>query len=111
MGPLEGIGPYAETTITTRKSDANGAADKKGHFGHLVVWLLILGPTMWVTGFMGLFVSAHIGLIVPAGIIGLALWACVHYGTNDSLWARITYRTTAAQRETVQRRLSDIENF
>lgn len=111
MGPFGSIGPYTEATITTRKSDGAAPTDKQPHFGHFVIGLLFLGPALWVVGFMGLFVWSYIGLLLPAGIIGLAIWACGYYGTNDSLWRRFTYRTTAAHRAIIRQRLSDTKKF
>ncbi|RLC89139.1 MAG: hypothetical protein DRJ03_00875 [Chloroflexi bacterium] len=110
MGPFDDLGPYAETTITTRKTDADKATDNESHFGHLVIGTLLLGPALWVVVFMGLFCWKYIGPLSAAGLIGLGFWACGHYGTNRSVLDRFRYRTTKAQRETIQRRLSDIKD-
>lgn len=111
MGCGGGGGGFFRSMITTPESDVETTTDNKAHFGHCAMALLLLGPSLWVSGFMGLFVWAHIGLIAPAVIIGLAIWACGHYGTNDSLWRRITYRTTTAQRDRIRRRLSDAKKL
>jgi len=67
-------------------------------------------------GFIGIVIGAtfvigialkFIGPIVVCGVIGLLLWCCNRYGTNRSVFDRFRYRTTKAQRERIQRRLSD----
>lgn len=106
MGPFNDIGPYAGTTITTRKSDVDKETDNEPHFGQFVIGLLLLGPALWVVAFMGLFCWEYIGPISAAGIIGLGFWACARYGTNRSIFDRFRYRTTAAQKDRIRRRLS-----
>lgn len=85
MRPLDDIGPYAETVITTRKTDANTRTDNSPGFGDVLIGLLLLCPALWVIAFMGLFLWAHIGIILVAGVIGLGFWACGHYGTDKRL--------------------------
>ncbi len=106
MGPFEYIGPYAETVITTRKSDVEGEADNKPVFVDLLIGLLVVPLALAGLGLMGLWVWAHIGPIIPIVIIGLAFWACGHYGSNRSVLAGWRYRTTHQQRIKIKRRLS-----
>lgn len=110
MRPID-IGPFAETMITTRESDVDETTDNKnsGSMIHVIITLFIIGPAMWFLIFMGLFTWAYIGLIIPITIIGLAIWACGYYGTNNSIIDKIRYRTTKAQRAIIKRRLSDIK--
>lgn len=106
MGCSSGFGDLFSQIM--RKSDvAKGEPDNnEAHFGHFVIGLLLVAPTLWVVVFMGLFAWAHIGLLAPIVIIGTALWACGYYGTNRSILDRFRYRTTAAQRARIRRRLS-----
>lgn len=106
MGPLDNIGPYAETTITTRRSDVDKTDNKPGVFA-VLIGLFLLGPALWVATFMGLFCWAYIGPISATAVIGLLLWACGHYGTNRSILDRFRYRTTEVQRAKIARRLLD----
>lgn len=109
------IGPYAEMSIITQKSDVEETATDNTVAGvaRVIIALLLFGPAVCILFFMGLFICAHIGPIAPAAIIGLAIWACGHYGTNNSILDRFRYRTTPAQRAErladarVSRRLSD----
>lgn len=100
------MGPYAETIITTRKTDVEGETDNSPGGWNVIIGLILLGPALWVVWFMGLYLWAHIGLIIPTVVIGLSFWACGRYGTNRSLFARLRYRT---QRKRIRRRLSDIK--
>ena len=104
------MGPYAAMSINTRKSDvAEVATDNKiSGFAWVIIALLLLGPSACVVVFIGLFALAHIGLIVTTGIIGLAIWACGHYGTKRSILDRFRYRTTAARQDRITKRLSAI---
>jgi hypothetical protein len=111
MGPLDDIGPYSETMITTRKTDVEEETDNKPGFIHIVIGVLLIGPTCMVLIFMGLFFFKNIGLIVACVILGLCILACGYYGTNKSMFDRYRYRTTKAQREKIERRLSDIKNI
>lgn len=106
MGPLD-MGPYAEMSITTRKSDQKTTTDKEPGAIHVVIALLLLGPALWAAWFIGLYTWSYIGLIIPVGIIGLAIWACGHYGTNRSILDRFRYRITQSQRDRISRRLSE----
>ena len=107
MTPFENIGPYSETTITTRKSDVT---DNKPGGWYVVIALCLIGPAMWTLFFMGLFLWKHIGLIGVSVVIGLGFWACGHYGTNRSILDRYRYRTTPEQRACITRSLSDIKD-
>lgn len=101
---MSNIGPYAEMSIITRKSDQQSSTDKETGVEKTLTALMLIGPAMLSLWFMGLFVLAHIGLIVAIGIIGTAIWACGYYGTNDSLMDRFRYRITQRR---ITRRLSD----
>lgn len=107
MGPLDNIGPYAETTITTRESDVEPETDNKPGILSLIIGVCILGPCICIFVFMGLYIWAHIGPITVCVVIGLGLWACGHYGTERSILDRFRYRTTKSQRTKMARRLSD----
>lgn len=107
MGPFDGdIGPYAEMTITTRKSDVQVAPDNVPGFRHVLIGLLLTFPALWVIAFMGLFLWANVATIAASGIIGLCFWFCAYYGTKHGIIDRFRYRTTEAQRATIKRRLS-----
>lgn len=105
MGCSSGFGGMFSQMM--RKTNIEKPTDNdEAHFGHFVIGLLLVAPTLWVVVFMGLFAWAHIGLLAPIVIIGTALWACGYYGTNRSILDRFRYRTTAAQRARIRRRLS-----
>ena len=109
MGPFDDIGPYAETVITTRKTDVNAKPDNEPGFCHVLIGLLLLFPGLWVVAFMGLFLWAYIGPITAIGIIGLSFCACARYGTNHSILDLFRYRTAIANRKRIARRLSDVK--
>lgn len=100
------MGPYAEMSIITRKTDGDETDNKPGVLYGLI-GLCLLGPALWVVSLMGLFCWAYIGLLAPAVVIGLLIWACGRYGTNNSIIDRFRYRTTRGQRAKIARRLSD----
>jgi hypothetical protein len=69
-----------------------------------VLFLAVIGIIVGATFVIGI-VLKFIGWIVPAVIIGLGFWACCHYRTNRSIYGRFHYRTTAEQRNRIERRL------
>jgi hypothetical protein len=101
------IGPYAETMITTRKADAKTKPDKEVGFASILIALLLIGPGTCAAIFIGLFTWAYIGPITMVAVIGLAIMTCGYYGTNNSILDRFRYRTSAADRRRIARRLSD----
>lgn len=101
---MSNIGPYAEMSIMTKKSDQQSSTDNEAGFESVLTLLMVIGPTMLCLWFMGLFVLAHIGPIVAIAIIGTGFWACIHYGTDDSLLDQLRYRITQRR---IKRRLSD----
>lgn len=104
MGPLEDIGPYANTMITTQKTDV---ADNKPGICSVLIGLLLLGPALWVLTFMGLFLWAHIGLIAPVTLIGLMFWACAYSRTHHkSFKLHWNHRLSDDERATIKRRLN-----
>jgi len=98
------MGLYAETMITTRKTDVEETTDNEPVFCDLLIGLLVVPLALSGVGLMGLFAWAHIGLIIPIVIIGLAFWACGHYGTKRSVLAGLRYRMKK-QRPIPRRRL------
>lgn len=107
MGPFEDIGPYAETTIATRKTDQEAATDNSPGFCDVLISLLLLPITLLVIAFFVLFVWKHIGLLTVIGLVYLGLWGCARHGQGNRLvkwqWKR---RPSSADRATIQRRLS-----
>ena len=107
MGPLESIGPYAETTITTRKSDVAGTDNRYGLFDAFI-GIIIIGVTLPVVMFLGLLVWAHIGPVCLIGLVVLGFWTCARYGTNNRLLkCRRKSRLSDDNRKRIERRLSD----
>lgn len=107
MGPLEDIGPYAGTVITTRKTDVATPAAPPD-FGHVLIGLLLLPLGYASTIFIGLWVWAYLFPLCLIGLIVLGLWACAHFGSNKPLirWQR-KRRLSDEQRVRIERRLSD----
>lgn len=94
MGPSD-IGPYAETVITTRKTDVE-TTDNFGVFG---LFLGVIGActASFIIFFIGLAIWEHIG---PITVIGLLVFMFGLYGY---------YRTGGAkERAIILRRLSGI---
>lgn len=102
MGPID----YSDMVISTRLSDGRKATDKPHGGETVIIGIIMLVVSFPIIVLMGLYVWHLIGLIIPVGIIGLGLWACGHYGTNDSVLARFRYRTTNRSRAIIERRLS-----
>lgn len=107
MGPFENIGPYAETTIATRKTDHRAASDNSPGFCDVLISLLLLPITLLVISFFGLFILKYIGLIIVIGLVYLGLWGCARHGQGNKLfkwhWKR---GPSMADRATIKRRLS-----
>ena len=108
MGPFDDIGPYAETVMTTRKTDAQAPTDNKPGIADVLIGLLLLCPAILALSLMGLFLLNHIGPIILYGIIGLCFWACARFGNNKRLIKfRGRRRLSVAERNRVERRLLD----
>lgn len=101
MGPVD----YSDVIRSTPLSDDTDDGEAPG-FETLIIGWIMLVVSFPIIVFMGLFAWHNISPIVTASIIGLGLWACVYYGTNDSLVARFRCRTTRRRRVTIERRLS-----
>ncbi len=108
MGPLEDIGPYAATTITTRNTDADSVTDNSPNATSVLIGLLMLPLGLLAITFMGLYVWAHRLPLCLIGLIVLGLWACAHFGSSKPLirWRR-RRRLSDEQRVRIERRLSD----
>ena len=108
MGPLDDIGQYAGTTITTRKTDVDDSTDNKPGICSVLIGLLLLPVAFWVIAFIGLYVWAYRLPLCLIGLLVLGLWACAHFGTNNRLvkWHRKS-RLSDEQRITIKRRLSE----
>lgn len=108
MGPLEDMGPYVGTIITTRKTDVQSGADNPPGFCDVLIGLLLLPVGLSAGAFIGLFLWEYIGLICVIGLGVLGFWACAYYGTDHSLFGhRKTEKLSDDDRAVLQRRLSD----
>jgi fatty acid desaturase len=109
MGPLEVIGPYAGTVITTRKTDVP-ATNNPPNGTSILIGLLMLPLGLLALVFIGLYVWAYRFPLCLIGLIVIGLWACAHFGSNKPLirWHRKN-RLSDEQRARIERRLSDIE--
>jgi len=105
MGPLDDIGPYAETVITTEKSDVQPDREY-GIFAVFIGAYYVIGIWLTVT-FFGLLIVSHIGLICMIGPIVIGYWTCAYYGNNSRLfkWQR-KQQLSDSDRERILRRLS-----
>ena len=106
MGPLEDIGPYTATVITTRKPDVDNVSDNKHEICSVLIGLLLLPVAFWTVCFMGLYIWAYRVPICVIGPMVIGFLACAHYGTNNRLIRRYG-KHTLSERTRIARRLSD----
>jgi hypothetical protein len=104
------MGPYAETIVTTRKSDVGAGTDNGSGVFHLFIGLIGALAAYWIVAFMGLFILAHIGHVCVIGLGALGFWACAHYGTDRRIIKRRLKAPTISDddRATIRRRLSGV---
>lgn len=102
MGPCD----YSDLIASGKISDAESDKQAPGGETVIIAWIMscVAFPTIV---FMGLWVKAYCLPIIIFGFIGLGFWACGHYGTKNSLVARLRYRTTKRERLIIARRLSE----
>ncbi len=103
MGPCD----YSDLVASGRISDDK--ADGRAPGGETVIIAWIMGCVAFpIVVFMGLWVDANFLEVGIYGFIGLGFWAAGHYGTNNSIVARLRYRKfTARERLIIARRLSE----
>jgi len=104
-----GLGCGIGKSLKIGKPDVAETTDKDTEaIASVLIAMLLLGPALLVMFFMGLFVMSNIETISPLAIIGLIFWVCCRYGSKNSILNRFRYRITKAQRATILRRLSGI---
>ncbi len=102
MGPCD----YSDLIASSRLSDDKPESKAPGGETIIIGW--IMGCVAFpIIIFIGLWVMANSLEVGIYGFIGLGLWGAGRYGTNNSLVARLRYRTTKRQRLIIARRLSE----